>query len=262
MAPFTTSQQHILAELARIDLLIQAQVWRARQVHMIDETFQGLVITEEEVDALLEQPVGLPRWTREPDPWSQLDVWAALDRLADDIARRKVASQHQGVVLRLAEAARIFDLTTVDVDILLICLAPELDLRYERLYAYLQDDVTKKRPSVDLVLNLLSADFEAKIAGRARFAPSAPLLTHGLLSLFDDPTQPQPPLLSKYLKVDERVVGYLLGSDEPDDRLLGRGQAPPRAAQPRPGSCRPWPGLLFSGALRCRQTDHRRSIGS
>lgn len=220
MAPFTTSQQHILAELARIDLLIQVQVWRARQVHMVDETFQGLVITEEEVDALLAQPAGLPRWAREPNPWSQFDVQAALHRLAGDIARRKVASQHQGVVLRLAEAARLFDLTALDVDILLICLAPELDLRYERLYAYLQDDVTKKRPSVDLVLNLLSADFEAKIAGRARFAPSAPLLKHGLLALFDDPAQPQPPLLSKYLKIDERLVDYLLDCDELDSRLL------------------------------------------
>lgn len=220
MAPFAVSLQHILAELERIDLLIQVQVWRARQVHLADEAFQGLVITEEEVDALLEQPAGLPNWTRAPGPWSQPEVQTALDRLASDIARRQVESQRQGAVLRLAELVRRFDLTPLDVDILLICLAPELDLRYERLYAYLQDDVTKKRPSVDLALNLLSADFEAKIAGRTRFTPQAPLLKHGLLSLFDDPAQPQPPLLGKYLKVDERLVGYLLDSDEPDHRLL------------------------------------------
>ena len=48
------------------------------------------------------------------------------------------------------------------IDVLLICLASELDLRYERLYAYLQDDVTRKQPSVDLVLNLLCPSFEAK----------------------------------------------------------------------------------------------------
>ena len=29
------------------------------------------------------------------------------------------------------------------------------DLRYERIYAYLQDDVTRRRPTVELVLNVL-----------------------------------------------------------------------------------------------------------
>lgn len=53
-----------------------------------------------------------------------------------------------------------------EVDLLLICLAPELDLRYEKLYAYLQDDVTKKRPTVELALNLLSPSWEAKVARR------------------------------------------------------------------------------------------------
>lgn len=46
---------------------------------------------------------------------------------------------------------------TIDLDILAIALAPELDRRYERLYAYLQDDVRAKLPTVDLALNLLCA---------------------------------------------------------------------------------------------------------
>ena len=103
---------------------------------------------------------------------------------------------------------------------IVIGLAPELDLRYERLYAYLQDDVTRKRPSVDLVLNLLCPTFEAKLAARQRFTPDSPLVKNYFLQLFDDPAHHQPPLLSKYLKVDERVVNYLLGSDDLDTRLL------------------------------------------
>jgi SpoVK/Ycf46/Vps4 family AAA+-type ATPase len=49
---------------------------------------------------------------------------------------------------------------------------------------------------------------------------SAPLLKYYLLRLFDDPSHQQPPLLSKYLKVDERIVNYLHDSDEPDVRLM------------------------------------------
>ena len=109
---------------------------------------------------------------------------------------------------------RLFHLTPFDLDILLICLAPELDLRYERLYSYLQDDVTRKRPTVDLVLNLLCASFQDKLAARDSFSLESHLFKYYLIYFFDDTSHQNPPLLSKYLRVDERVVNYLFGSDE------------------------------------------------
>jgi len=140
---YATSLDHILAELERIDLLIQLQVGRARQLHATDENFQGLYIPEEEVDALLAAPAGLPRWATDPLPLAQAEVQTALDQLALKIAWRKTASKQRGIHLRLDQLAQICQLDAVDVDILLICLAPEIDLRYERLFGYLQDDVTK-----------------------------------------------------------------------------------------------------------------------
>lgn len=219
MEHYATSLDHVLAELERIDLLIQLQVGRARQLHVTDENFQGLYIPEEEVDDLLAAPAGLPRWATEPLPLAQTEVQTALDQVALKIAWRKTASKQRGIALRLDQLANLFQLDAVDVDILLICLAPELDLRYERLFGYLQDDVTKRRPTVDLVLNLLSASFVAKLAARTHFAAEAPLFRNYLLQLFDDPAQSYPPLLSKYLKVDARVVDYLFGRDAVDSRL-------------------------------------------
>src|SRR6516165_1021813 len=63
--PFRKSLDHVLAEIERIDLLVEAQVRRARQLHKDDE-FQGLYISEQEVDALIAQPIGLPRWAVAP----------------------------------------------------------------------------------------------------------------------------------------------------------------------------------------------------
>jgi len=216
---YTTSLQHILAELERVDLLIKVQIRRARQVHMADSEFQGLCISEQEIDALLKQPIGLPCWASSLSTSSLTEIRTAFDQMAADIGKRKAESAMKGVSLRLEEFARLFRLTPFDIDILLICLAPELDLRYERLYAYLQDDVTKKRPSVDLVLNLLCSSFQDKLAARERFSTESHLLKHYLLHLFDDPSHQNPPLLTKYLWVDERVVNYLFGSDEIDTRL-------------------------------------------
>ena len=219
MEYYTTSLQHILAELERIDLLVQAQIRRARQVHMADSEFHGLCISEQEVDALLKQPIGLPRWASALSPSSRTEVQTAFDQMTADIGKCKTESVRRDVALRLEKLERLFHLTPFDVDTLLICLAPELDLRYELLYAYLQDDVTRKRPSVDLVLNLLCPTFEDKLAARDRFSSESPLFKHYLLHLFNDPSHQNPPLLSKYLKVDERVVNYLLGSDDLDIRL-------------------------------------------
>ncbi|MCP4297750.1 MAG: ATP-binding protein [Proteobacteria bacterium] len=213
---YATSSQHILAELERVDILIRTQVSRARQLQQVNHEFQGLCISEQEVDALLKRPSGLPRWLNEPVPSFLDKAKLLLDRKGKEIAQRKAESKLRGITLRLDELAHIFGLSVFEVDALMICLAPELDLRYERLYAYLQDDVTKKRPSIDLVLNLLSSSFEDKLAARKHFAAGAPLSKNYLLHLFDNPSHQNSPLLSKFLKLDDRIVGYLLGENNID----------------------------------------------
>ena len=119
----------------------------------------------------------------------------------------------------LAWLQETFDLSNFDLDIAAIALAPELDRRYERLYAYLQDDVNRKRPTVDLVLNLLCPDAATKLARRDRFSSDAPLIRHNLLQLVWDSSQPKPTLLTRSLQLDEQVIRFLLGETGLDSRL-------------------------------------------
>ena len=215
---YANSLEHLLAEIERIDLLIQAQVAQVRRLNGADEQFQGLYISEKELDRLLTQPIGVPRWASGDGQSSQRLVHD-LGGFERKIAVRVAESFQRGVRLRLPQLAQQCRLAPFDIDCLLICLAPELDLRYQRIYAYLQDDITKKKPSIDLVLNLLPSSLDAKLAWRQRFSGDAPLLQHRLIELVEDPSQPRPPLLGKYLKVDDRVVAYLLGSDDLDGRI-------------------------------------------
>jgi ATP-dependent 26S proteasome regulatory subunit len=120
---------------------------------------------------------------------------------------------------RLAWLGHTFGLTSFDLNVIMAALAPEVDLRYERLYAYLQDDVMRRRPTVDLALNLFSDSPKAKLALRARFSADAPLIRHKLVHLVPDPAQIQPPLLSHYLKLEDQVVGFILGETSLDHRL-------------------------------------------
>ncbi len=210
MAYFENSLQHLLAELERIDLLIAAQVARARKLYAHDEQFRGLYIPEEEVDALLNQPIGRPRWAQGAGRLDQLT--SKLEQMGQQISRRKTESLNRDIDLRLHRLQHLFGLDQFEVDVMLVCLALELDLRYERLYAYLQDDVTKKRPSVDLTLGLLAPSVEAKFRARTHFEANAPLIRNHLIELVADPSQPHPPLLAKYLKANDRIAGFLLES--------------------------------------------------
>jgi adenylate kinase family enzyme len=209
MNHFMTSLEHILAELERIDILIRMQVERSRQIGDDNSAYQGLYISEAEVDRLLAKPTGLPDWASVTAPFSQASVQAALSQLAAAIETRKTASQGRGIPLRLEQVMTQFGLTRFEGDALLIGLAPSLDTRYERLYGYLHDNVTQKQASVDLILNVLCSTFQEKAAARQYFSPSARLLKYQLLSPVDD----------IFLKVDARLLDYLLDADTLDDQI-------------------------------------------
>jgi len=85
---YATSLQHVVAQLERLDLLIRAQVWRARQRNGSDEDgLAAFYIPEGEVDALLERPLGVPSWATLPLPADAREaVQAGLDRMSAEIA--------------------------------------------------------------------------------------------------------------------------------------------------------------------------------
>jgi SpoVK/Ycf46/Vps4 family AAA+-type ATPase len=194
----------VLSALRRVDRLLGPAVAAAQAAYGSEaaaDPYRGLYISQEEAARLLARQPGAPAL--------QADGGGSEEPLPDPV----------GDTSRLARLERTFGLSPFDLDLILIALAPELDLRYERLYGYLQDDVTRRRPSVDLALNLLCPSAEAKLARRTHIAPDAPLIRHGLLHLVPDPSQVQPPLLAHHLKLDEQVVRFLLGHHGPDPRL-------------------------------------------
>ncbi len=220
-AAYATNIEHLQHELRRIDLLIEYAVNEFRTAQLEEQhNDKRLYISDAEVDALLNgsypMTPGCGSGSCAPASSSPpTDLYV----MTNDIARRAEATRSAGVPLRLPRLAERFGLTAFDVNALLICLAPELDRKYERLYAYLQDDLTKRRPTVDLVLNLLCSSRDLKMAARNRFACTSPLVGRLVLQILEDPSQVEAPLLTRALKVQDRIVGFLLGSDAPETRL-------------------------------------------
>jgi ATPase family associated with various cellular activities (AAA) len=134
----------------------------------------------------------------------------------------EISSEQASIIIRedslLAWLQKTFSLSAFDLDILAIALAPELDRHYERVYAYLQDDMSGKKPTVDMVLNLLCASIPEQLSRRKHFTTNAPLINYRLLHLASE-THQQTTLLSHHLILDTQVVRLLLQQPGLDSRL-------------------------------------------
>ncbi|MEV0711581.1 ATP-binding protein [Nocardia aurea] len=110
-----------------------------------------------------------------------------------------------------------YRLTEFELDVVLVALAPELDLRYERVLGYLNDDLARPWPTVDLLLRLLSADRDERVSRRACFAPGAALLRHRVIELVPDRHSSN--LLAHGVRLDQQITDMLLCQGGLDRRL-------------------------------------------
>ena len=214
------SLRHLEAELARIDARIQRAIhcWQLAGQDPTD-AFRGLYVSDAEAETLLERPLGT-HWGQTVAPTSrETRAFAKAEAQASRQAQSLAETAHrQGQVVRLEHMATAFGLDRFDLDTFLICLASALDLRYERIYGYLQDDVTCKRPGVNLVLDLLCEPGADRLLMLPRFADDAPLFRYHVLERVSA-GPPSPPLLSQALHVDEAIVAWLLGRYQPHAEL-------------------------------------------
>ncbi|MGX5697324.1 ATP-binding protein [Agromyces soli] len=199
---------HLLGRLGVIEERIRRLVAARRAVDpQPDDPFRGLYLSDELIDRLLGEARGVPDWS---DASTRL---AACEQAAD-------LAETAGHRLRLRELATTFGLEPLDLDLLVVGVAADLDPRFERFFGYLNDDVGRRRPSAALAMELCGAALTSA-GDRARLV-SGPLIDGALLAL-DDADRPLP---TRALRVPDRVVGHLLGDDLGDRALDGVAQEP------------------------------------
>jgi ATP-dependent 26S proteasome regulatory subunit len=239
VAVYQNNLEHLGDEFRRLDLLLEQAVadFRARRNtadHLAE--FRGLFISDAEVDEVLAA-------RGEASGESHAAAHERLASLRREIDERVTESRRAGLTLRLPYISAVFGLGPFETDLLVLALAPEFDLRYQKLYAYLQDDVSRRRPSVDLALRLLCRTASERARARDLFAEDSALMAHGLVALHEEAAERPAPLLNRSLKVDDRMVEFLRGSDRLDQRLTG---AMARRVRPEQEAC----ALLLSETLQ------------
>jgi ATP-dependent 26S proteasome regulatory subunit len=212
---------YLSAELARLDVRLRRAVIRWQRAGQDpSDAFRGLYVSDEQAANLLGRPLGM-NWgeTRllSAEEAREFDVeLASADEAADRVASEV---RRASGVPRLQRVAEAFDLDRFELDVLLLCLAPSLDLRYERLFGYLQDDVTRKTPGVSLALEMLMDPGLERISAITRFHDDAPLLRHELVRCVPRSDGGTEGILGRSLVIDETVTSWLLGAYRPHPDL-------------------------------------------
>ncbi|WIV66065.1 ATP-binding protein [Natrialbaceae archaeon AArc-T1-2] len=230
--PYANERAHLRDELRRLDLLLERYLSAWRTERGGASQGGGLYVSGEQVDQLLDVDVGTGASATEssepthrsrrtsspgstPNGRDECSVHSnALEAVTEGIEQRSHRTLVAGTELRLVTLTERFDLDRRTLDALLVALAPELDVKYEKIYAYLQDDLTRKRPTVGLVLGVIAGSAGGALEHRDLFRRS-PLVTDDLVRL----SGPDDSMLSRFVEIDDRVVAYLLGDDGIDTAL-------------------------------------------
>jgi AAA+ superfamily predicted ATPase len=172
--------------LDRLDARIAAEIARLRVRYQLSlDEFRGLYVSDEQVDALIASDAGGATPVRD----------ASTSRLAprDDE--------------RWSHVVSAFALSAIEQELLVIALAPEIDSKYETLYAYLNDDVTRKWPTVSLAARLLTEPSDRAEVLTA-LAPQSSLRRRGLVDAIEPPSG-RPSLLNTGFALAAPVSRFL-----------------------------------------------------
>jgi hypothetical protein len=121
----------------------------------------------------------------------------------------------------LAGLMRLFRLTQLERDILLVAAAPEFEPRYQTLYAWLQNDATRRHPTAGFALGLLCHDAEERWNSLRCFDGNRDLLSNRLIRVVEDPHDRDPVLAAVQFRLVPRIAA-VLGGDTASDPAMAR----------------------------------------
>jgi len=200
--PYAHPWEHLEDELRRLDVLIGAGLdsLPAPPDDPALDPFRGLVVTESEAAALLERG---SRYVALSDEQER-----TLARMEEAIALSVAATLANGGFLPLCHLQRTFRLSQWEMRCFVAALAPDLDRKYEKLYAYLQDDMTSKHATVDLLLRLCCRSERERIDALPKLSSSS-TLSRMLFRPESPPEGAARSALARPIRADERIVSFV-----------------------------------------------------
>ena len=218
--PEDMNLQYLTAEIRQMDARVRyALNLRLKTGQEEVDRFRGLYISPQEAQELAASAGGSPVGMGEEAGEYLREAQAA----AAESRQLELTAQQCGIKLRLLNLKEFFGLSDFEYHAFLVCLLPAIDLRYERIYGFLQDDVTKKQAGVDLIFSLWNERPFLEIGrlkGLVSFSAKGTLVRYHLLRALHSQGDWQEPRLNQIFEVSPALVSWLMGQYFPEETWL------------------------------------------
>lgn len=196
--PSRAIEDYLSLALGWLDLHIHREILRLRAGYQLSlDEFRGLYISDEQVDDLIRSAA------------SGNDRIPDLDDIEGRISEYQ-ATMSAHAPKKWTSLLRRFELDALDAMTLVAAIAPEIDLKYETLYGYLNNDVTRRHLTTDLVVRLFRGKGYQVARFRQTLSSDARLINSGLVKPVSTDNKSQS-LLASGFAVNAAVIDYLFG---------------------------------------------------
>lgn len=225
----TLAIEHLLLRLGPLNRRLMALVDAAEQAakRLTVPEVQELCITPAHVGKILgELDARRCKRAAPPEPWALSAVESAREKELVEL------STAQGSSLPLCALERALRLEPVEIQAVLACAAVEVDVDYERVFAFILDDLNRRAPCIELLSRLSSSTRGGALEHRFALGPYGVLRRSGVLAVGG---AAEPSGLRTVLRLTEVATQFLLGAEGQANALFRDPAEVPRAAPP------PWP---------------------
>lgn len=217
--PFADNWSYLKAELAWLDRILMRSLSKQRQ-------------SNQEIERVARNAAdrATSHWWKgfiaiDPTKGGSVAPKAPIVHPLGRYGDRIQASQEQNIRLAIPTLCDRLELGLFERDLLVLCLAPEISRRYEKLYSFLNNDETNcRQPTVDLALRLFCrSDAEWRDA-RNSLCTTSPLIKRKIIQLYLPTNSTARSQISKAMVISEKAANYLLSEDLSIDTVI----SPPR----------------------------------
>jgi hypothetical protein len=207
---YKNSLEYLSDELEKLDLILKYHFEKEKsenssgQENMSADVF----ISASHIENLLKKK------TKETKLDHNLEELAAeINQKEKEIRENLALSRENGVYMPFDILQQLFDLGYHEIQILIIAIAPVVDSKYEKIYAYSNDSVSRKNPSIQLLYKLFCKSPDEIAILRELLNPFYPLIYWKMIHFAGNEGANA---ASTMFEIDGRIAEFLLGDNRID----------------------------------------------
>jgi len=201
---YTSTLDYLLDELQIINLYLLKRFEKFGEPTNDEHPLDGLAISNEKISKIFHELI-----TDKKEEKSQIKE--KIIELKKQIEKNNPQPEY----IPLERLKIVLNLSEFEKETILLCLAPEIDSSYGIVYAFLQDNISKKSVSPNLILDILCNTTEEKIIKKKYLSENSKLFKFGILENHESE------ITGLTIKLNSKAIEFLLNMPNSENKIKG-----------------------------------------